>query len=60
MLYLHPSVCKDEDWMANRINFTKKKLDGLPRPLGKERLEYYDELVHNLMVRVSPSGALTF
>lgn len=46
--------------MTRKITFTKKKLEGLPLPDGQGRAEYYDDQVHNLMVRVSSSGILTF
>ncbi len=46
--------------MPKKITFTKKKLESLPLPSGESRAEYYDEQVHNLMVRVSSSGGLTF
>jgi len=46
--------------MPKKITFTKKKLESLPLPSGQSREEYYDDQVHNLMVRVSSSGMLTF
>lgn len=46
--------------MATRINFTKKKLEELPRPTGSTRDVYYDQHVNNLLVRVSSNGALNF
>ncbi len=45
---------------TTKFNFTKKKLEELPLPSGDTRDVYYDEQVHNLLVRVSSNGSLNF
>ena len=42
------------------INFTKATIDSLPLPVKGQRLEFYDNKVNHLLVRVSATGRKTF
>lgn len=46
--------------MANRINFTKRNLEALPLPAVGARVEYQDEKLPGLYLRVSGNGTRTF
>jgi integrase len=46
--------------LENKINFTKRNLEGLPIPPSGERHVYFDAYQHNLMLRVSSNGRKVF
>jgi integrase len=46
--------------MAQRINFTRAALNGLPHPPAGKRAFHYDEKTPGLAVQVTSSGAKTF
>jgi integrase len=55
-----PGVDPDSDYMENRINFTKRKLEALPSVPQGRRQSYYDIKVAGLELRVTPAGTKTF
>jgi integrase len=46
--------------MANRLNFTKRFIEGLPLPEQGRRIEYFDEQIKALVLRVTDKGVKTF
>jgi hypothetical protein len=45
---------------SNKINFTIKNLDSLALPAKGKRIDYYDEQLRNLLLRVTSNGCKTF
>ncbi|SFH38334.1 Site-specific recombinase XerD [Nitrosospira sp. Nsp14] len=46
--------------MANKINFTKAMIEGLPLPEQGKRIDFHDTKTLGLQVRVSSNGTRTF
>ena len=46
--------------MTNKLNFTKRTIDGLPLPEGNKRAYYNDEQVKGLQLAVTSKGAKSF
>lgn len=46
--------------MTNKLNFTKRSIDGLPLPEGSKRAYYNDEQVKGLQLAVTSKGAKSF
>jgi len=61
-LVKYPSLSEIRDIMDenNRINFTKKKIEGLEPPNGKQQERYYDSKTRGLFILVTTAGAKTF
>jgi integrase len=46
--------------MTNVIAFSKKKIDSLPTPPEGKRVDYYDEIQRDLILRVTSTGSKSF
>lgn len=57
---IEPHRTREEEMMANKINFKKTALNALPLPESGKRVNYFDLLCPGLMIQVTSTGNKSF